>query len=136
LYTYFNHSGPSTPIVAKYAMAFFTFSASSVSHILDPSIHQLEVADVECWSEGVEELGLVCERVGICVRSPGWNYNVVACFGVEMLAVLCMETNGALGDEKGLIVLVWESALTRRTRNITLPSHASALEDLRCLPVW
>jgi hypothetical protein len=72
--------------------------------LLAQGTQQLEVVDVVGGREGVEELGLLVERVGEGVWRARRHRHVVARLGVDNHAVLAVEAQRALGHEKGLIV--------------------------------
>jgi hypothetical protein len=72
--------------------------------LLAHGAQQLEVVDVVCGREGVEELGLLVERVGEGVWRARWYRHIVARLGVDDRAVLAVEAQCALGHEEGLVV--------------------------------
>jgi hypothetical protein len=72
--------------------------------LLAQGAQQFEVVDVVGGREGVEELGLLVERVGEGVRRARRHRHVVARLGVDDRAVLAVEAQRALGHEEGLIV--------------------------------
>jgi hypothetical protein len=72
--------------------------------LLAHGAQQLEVVDVVCGREGVEELGLLVERVGEGVWRARWHRHIVASLGVDDRAVLAVEAQCALGHEEGLVM--------------------------------
>ena len=68
-------------------------------------VQELEVINIVRWSESIEELRFLIERVAESMGRSGWDSNIITRLRIDMLSILSMKANGALRYEKCLVVL-------------------------------